>query len=64
MYHSFISLIFYFFLSYIGSAVVKSNFTIILDVIVYVAQKYQLKSIIFVLLLIIMISSFVALLPF
>ncbi len=56
-YNSILSIIFYFILAFTGSYVVK-------EVVNYISEKYNLKSMIFILLIITMVSSLITLLPF
>ena len=56
-YDSLIMVTFYFVLAFIGSYIVK-------DVVTFISEKYNLKSMIFVLLIIVMSTSLLTLLPY
>jgi len=57
MYSNVLSLIFYFVLAFTGSAVVK-------EIVNYIATRFKLETMIFILLLITMVLSLLVLLPF
>ena len=63
-YDSILEQVFYFVLAFIGSYGVKGTSFTNLAFVNYLTEKYQLKAMIYLLLLITMISSLTALLPF
>lgn len=63
-YKSFIDVAFYFILSFGSSYVIKCNYFLKVEIITWISEKLQLKSMIFILLIITMISSLATLIPF
>lgn len=57
-------LIFYFILAFISSAVMKGKFYNNIDILTFIAEKYNLKSLVLVLLLIVVIISLCVLIPY
>ncbi len=64
-YNSYLEILFYFVLAFIASYAIKGKFIfIILELINWISEKWHLKSMIFILLIITMVSSLTTLIPF
>lgn len=57
-------MLFYLVLSFVSAAVVKGNCLLYADVLVYLSNKYKLKSLVLVLLLIVVAISLVGMVPY
>lgn len=64
-YASFTDVAFYFLLAFLSSYIIKGIiYLIYLEIITWISEKLNLKTMIFILLIITMVSSLVTLLPF
>ncbi len=64
-YNSYLEILFYFVLAFIASYAIKGKFIfVILELINWISEKWHLKSMIFILLIITMVSSLTTLIPF
>jgi uncharacterized membrane protein YfcA len=64
-YESYLQVLFYFVLAFVSSYVIKGIFYIYFkEIITWISEKLQLKTMIFILLIVTMVSSLATLLPF